>query len=165
MIKTKSIALLFVSMILISVMAISLIFYVEEDVPRLSETVTVSSDGVAEETLTVQSLTINPGETRECYVFLRSELEGDFSVKVTFDEICDNGLKPFVDVIVYIDDEAVYDGTLTNLLANTAVSFLENLDSETPSILKIQYKMPVETGNDAQGTTASFYIKIKIEKE
>ena len=165
MIKTKSITLLLVSMVLISVMAISLIFYVEGDVPRLSETVTVSSDGVAEETLTVQSLTINPGETRECYVFLRSELSGGFLVKVTFDEISDNGLKPFVNVIVYIDDEAVYDGPLTDLLANTAVSFLENLDDSAPSILKIQYKMPVETGNDAQGTTASFYIKIKIEKE
>ncbi len=165
MIKTKSITLLLVSMVLISVMAISLIFYVEGDVPRLSETVTVSSDGVAEETLTVQSLTINPGEKRECYVFLRSELEGDFSVKVTFDEISDYGLKPFVDVIVYCDDKAVYDGTLTDLLSGTAVSFLENLDAETPSVLKIQYKMPVETGNDAQGTTASFYIIIKIEKE
>lgn len=165
MIKTKSITLLLVSMVLISVMAISLIFYVEGDVPKLSETVTVSSDGVAEETLTVQSLTINPGETRECNVFLRCELSGGFLVKVTFDEIADNGLKSFVDVIVYIDDEAVYDGTLSDLLAGTAVSFLVNLDAETPSILKIKYIMPVDTGNDAQGTTASFYIKIKIEKE
>ncbi len=153
-----------IAMGLIAVMAISLIFFVKTDVPKLSETVTVSSDGVAEEALTVQSLTINPGETRECYVFLRSAMDGKFKANLTFEELNDGGLKSYVNVELFLNDQSVYDGSLTDLLLGTPVTFNTDLDATDHTLLKITYKMPVETGNEAQGTTASFDIRLKIEK-
>lgn len=165
MLKTKSIALLLFAMGLISVMAISLVFYVKEDAPSLSERVTVQANGVTEETLTIKGLTINPSEKRECVVFLTSEIESYFSTTITFEEISDSGLKPFVNVEIFLDQQSVYNGTLSQLLGGYEVCFFNELDKETSSLLKIVYEMPEETGNEAQSTIASFYIKIKIEKE
>ncbi len=163
MIKTKSLAALVVALLLLSIMAIILIFYVEEDLPRLSETVIVTSDGVLEETLVVDDLTINPGEKRECVIFLKSELDTDFDVTLKFEESFDGGLKPFIDVEIFSGDKKAYSGSLTELLSGQAVEFNEDL-SNKPTLLKIVYKMPVQTGDEAQNTTASFYIRLKIQK-
>lgn len=163
MIKIKSLASLVVALLLLSVMAIILIFYVEEDLPRLSETVTVTSDGVLEETLVVDDLTINPGEKRECVIFLKSELDTDFDVTLKFEESFDGGLKSFIDVEIFSGDERVYIGVLAELLSGQAVEFNEDLSNQ-PTLLKIIYKMPVQTGDEAQNTTASFYIRLKIQK-
>ena len=163
MIKIKSLASLVVALLLLSVMAIILIFYVEEDLPRLCETVTVTSDGVLEETLVVDALTINPGDKRECVIFLKSELDTDFDVTLKFEESFDGGLKPFIDVEIFSGDERVYIGVLAELLSGQAVEFNEDLSNQ-PTLLKIIYKMPVQTGDEAQNTTASFYIRLKIQK-
>ena len=164
MLKTKGITLLLFVMGLISVMAVSLVFYMKEDKPNLSEKIIVQADGVTENTLTVKELTINPGEKRECCVFLESEIEGDFSTIIAFEEIVDSGLKQFINVKIYLDDQTVYTGTLLELLNGYSVSFLSVLYKDNKTLLKIEYLMPEETGNEAQLTTASFYIKIKIEK-
>ena len=164
MITKRTLAILTVSMALISLMSICLTFFIKEDVPSLSETVVVSVDGVAEKTLTVDGLEIYPGETRECIVFLKSELSGGFDATLTFEEFEDDGLKSFIDVKVFISNAQVYEGTLEDLLSCKSVTFRVNLDNVTATQLKIQYLMDVNVGDDAQGATASFYVNLKINK-
>ncbi len=164
MIKTKSITILFISLALMSVMAISLIGYFTGGAEKLSETVIVEGDGVVDKTLSVSSLTLNPGEEVEYEILLKSEIDGSFTVSLDFIEMVDGGLNSFVNVEISSNDNAVHDGTLRDLLSSTAISFEEILDAKAPVKIKITYKMPVETGNEAQGTTASFNIRLIIQK-
>ena len=163
MLKSKSLAMLFVSMGLIAVMAVTLISYLKSDTTSLANTVTVSEDGVVKESIEISSMTLNPDESRENYIFLRSEIDGNFNVTISFEEIQNGDLKNFVNVSVLVNDIAVQDETLLNLLSGTAISFNENLNKTDAVIVKIVYKMPKSVGNEAQGTTASFNIRIKIQ--
>ncbi len=164
MIKTKSINLLMVALLLTSILSGCFLFYITGEETKLSETITVSVDGVLNETLTVEDLEINPGEEREWNIFLKSHVGGEFETSVSFEELADNGLKQFVDVAVYYNDQTVYDGTLTDLLSGNTVSFNNELDESNSNVLKIIFKMPIETGNEAQNTTADFYVKVEIAK-
>ena len=165
MISKRALAILIVTMSLISIISICLTLFIKEDVPSLSETVVVSVDGVAEKTLTVDGLEIYPGEKRECIVFLKSELTGSFDATLTFEEFGnDNALKPYVDVKVFVSNAQVYEGALEELLSSGEINFSVNLDNTTAKQLKIQYLMDVNVGNDAQDATASFYVKLKINK-
>lgn len=164
MIKTKSINLLMVALLVSSILLACMIFYITGEETKLSQTITVSVDGVVNETLIVDDLEINPGEKREWNIFLKSHVGGKFKTLVSFEEIADNGLKQFVNVEISFNEQAVYDGTLTDLLSGSTVSFNNELDNSNSNVLKIIFKMPVETGNEAQKTTADFHVKVEIEK-
>ena len=162
MIKKRSVSIFVVAMILTSLISVCLLCFIKEEVSSISETVVVSVDGKAEKTLTVEQLSIYPGERRECIVFLKSELSGDYKATIDFEEKDNGGLKDFIDVEIYIGDEMVYNGNLIGLLSGRRVAFNLNLDNENTNQLKIVYIMDVNVGNNAQKTTASFYVKLKI---
>ena len=165
MISKRSLTILIVAMLLVSLLSTGTLFLATEEVPSLSETVTVSVDGKVEKTLTIDGLNIYPGEKRECIVFLKSELTGAYNATLNFEEKENKGLKDFIDVEVYLGDQLVYTGNLVELLSDHTVKFEVALDNELANQLKIVYIMDVSVGDEAQETTVSFYVKLKIGNE
>ena len=165
MIKNKNVNILIISFLLIAVMAVMLIFFLNKVKEDFSENITVSADGVTEETLSVRDLKLVPAESKEYSVNLVCEASGNFCIYLNCEEKEDGGMKPFVEVTVKANGEAVYEGTLAELIdSGKTVEFEGELKSTEPLVVTIVYEMPREIGNEAQGTYSDFDIHLKIEK-
>lgn len=163
--KSKSINILIISFLMLGIMSIMLITFVGNAKEDFPENITVSADGVTEEILSVRELRLNPTESKEYSVNLVCAASGSFRICLDYEEKADGGMKPFVDVTVEVNDDVLYDGTLTELIdGGKTIEFEGELHETDPLIVTICYEMPRDVGNEAQGTFLDFDVNLKIEK-
>ena len=163
--KNRSINILIVSLLMLGLMAVMLILLVDKAHDDFDDNITISKNGETEKTLSVSGLKLVPTESREYSVNLVCLASGAYAVTVDLEEIEDGGMKHFVDVVLKVDGECVYEGTLLSLLdGNEIVQFDAELFEKDPVVLTFSYTMPYHVGNEAQGTTADFYVHINIKK-
>ena len=163
--KNSSINILIVAMILFALISIMLSVFLEEAHDEFKETVTVNSDGVTEETLTVRGLSLVPGQEQEYEVGLRCMASGSYFISFQFIEKVDGGMKEFIYLTITSGDTTVYSGELAALIdTQVRVGFDGYLNADDPLKITINYKMPIDIGNEARNTFADFDINLKIEK-
>lgn len=163
--KNRSVAILIVALLLLTVLSVSLVVLVEHAHDEFKEDVTVRKNGVTEERLSVRGLSLVPTEKREYEIDLTCVASGSFDVILDYEEKADGGLKNFVNVSVKADGQLVYQGRLSDLLdRGDVIRFEGELKEKEPLVVTICYEMPRETGNEAQKTSADFDIKLRIEK-
>ena len=165
--KNRSINMLIVGFVLLSLMATALIFFLEDAKQRFPEDIEVKENGVTEGIMEVRDLKLHPSESREYSVNLYCEASGSYYIDLDFEETADGGLKPFIRVLVSADGMPVYSGELTELLDGEGkISFEGELLSkdDEPYVISVQYLMPYDVGNEAQGTYADFDVHITIKK-
>jgi hypothetical protein len=164
--KTRSINILIVSLLLLGVMAVMLIVLVEKAHDDFEGNITVTQNGETEKTLSVSGLKLNPTESREYSVNLVCLASGKYTVKADFEEKTDGGMKHFVNVTASIDGKCVYEGTLFQLLdGKEFFEFETELYEKDPAVLTIKYEMPYHIGNEAQGTFCDFYVHLSVKKK
>lgn len=149
--------------VLILIVAVILIIYLLSDCNGVDGTIVIESDGVASEEITVENLELYPGDCKTVELAILSKVSGTYNFSLKFNEVADGGLKQFVIVDVYYDDEIISSETLSSLLGGKDINFDCNVEVSTRSVLKIIYKMPIETDDTAQDTTSSFIVALKIE--
>lgn len=163
--KQKSITMLTVSLIVLGMMGVMLLIYVNRAHDEFKESVQVNENGVTEQVLEVRDLMLNPADQKQYEVELTCLASGQFDITLDYDEIENGGMKPFVNVRIFCEENELYSGTLVDLLDNgRTVVFREALHATEPLVLYMVYEMPYETGNEAQGTFADFNIHLMIEK-
>ncbi len=164
--KNKSINILIVAFVLLSLLAVVLIVFIKDTREGFEENITVSADGVTETTLEVRDLTLVPTDKKEYSVNLVCAATGTYDVSLSYDETLDGGMKNFVNVLVTYDNKLAYDGRLVDLIDNSHIIEFEcELTAKTPVVVKISYEMPYEVGNEAQNTYADFDVKLKLVKK
>ena len=162
--KSKSLNILLVSLLLLGLMSVMLIVFLikaHEDFPH---NITVSADGKTETVLEVRQLRLSPTEKKEYSVNLVCDASGSYHIYLDFLEIADGGMKDFVNVTVKCAGFTVYEGDLKSLLDGEVVTFDGVLESDDPLAVTICYEMPYEIGNEAQGTSADFDVRVRIKK-
>ena len=161
----RSFHILIVSFLLLALMAVVLMIFLAKAKEDFPKNITVSENGVTETLLPMRNLSLMPGESKEYTVNLICDATGSYYIYVDFDEKIDGGMKEFVDVYISANGELIYVGTLFDMLDNdTVVETLGELDEEEPFEITIQYTMPQEIGNEAQGSYADFDVHVKIKK-
>ena len=107
-----------------------------------------------------------PTETKEYTVQLVCEASGSYYIYVSYIETNDGGMKHFVDVRIKKGDDTVYEGKLDELLdTEKIVEFEGVIEADDPIPITVYYTMPGTVGNEAQGTSASFNLNLKIKKK
>lgn len=157
--------MLIVGLLLLALMSVMLIVFLdkaEEDFPK---DIRVKQDGVTQTILPIRDLKLNPTESKEYTVDLFCAASGAYNVCLDYTEKVDGGMKPFVNVIVKVDGEVMYDGKLETLLnTDEVISFESELKADEPVVLSLTYLMPREIGNEAQATYSDFNILLSIRK-
>ena len=163
--KDRSIAILVISMLVLTMMAVMLVVFIDKAHDDFHDSITVTKEGVTEKTLTVSDLMLNPTEKRTYEVSMTCPASGTFDVTLDYTETVNGGLKHFVNVEIYGNEELIYDGNLLELLdTDKIVEFQTELHATNPTVIKFVYEMPYETGNEAQSTYADFDIDVTITK-
>ena len=165
--KKQNIYMLIVGFVLLSLMAVMLIFFLEKAKQDFPENITVKENGVTEGIMEVRDLVLSPTESREYSVNLFCDASGSYYIDLDFEETADGGLKQFIKVIISADGHPVYNGPLTDLLdGDEVISFEGELLSsdKEPFVVTVRYFMPYDVGNEAMGTYADFDVHIKIKK-
>ena len=163
--KNKNINMLIVALLLAGLMAVMLMFFLEDAHDRFEEDVKLESDGITESVLSVRNLQLVPTQTSEYKVNLMCRASGDYFIYLDYNESVDGGMKSFVVVSVTCNGELIYNGSLKDLLdTDIVVEFEETLFEDEYTVIIFQYHMPYETGNEAQGTYSDFDINLTIKK-
>ncbi len=162
--KRKTIIIIAVSLVVL-IISLILILYLLGDCNGVDDRVMIDSDGVVSEEYEVNSLELYPGADHKFEVSISTKVSGNFNVTLNFSEISDGGLKPFIIVDIIYNDELVKSERLSTLLNGDAITFEGEVKTSRSSNLKIIYKMPIETDDTAQDTTASFNVGLKIDRK
>lgn len=162
--KEKSLNMLLVAMVLLSLLAVMMIMFLYRADLKFENSITVTENGVTESILTVKDLTLTPGAARDYHVNLVCDATGLYHIIVDYEEVHDGGMKDFVDVRIMFGEREIFNGCLGRLLDGEIVTFDGELDHSEPLVLSFYYEMPIETGNEAQGTSADFDIVLTIRK-
>ena len=163
--KNRSINMLIAAFVLLGIFAFALAIFIQWAHERFEDGITVTENGVTEAVLKVRDLKLHPAESKEYTVNLRCEASGSYFIYLDYNETADGGMKGFVNVTVKYNGEAVYEGSLSSLLDSEEIIEFEGvLEADDPQLLLINYEMPRDIGNEAQGTFSDFDIQLKIKK-
>ena len=166
MMKDKSFYILVTAILLLSSMALMLIVFLHQADEVFEGSITVEENGITETTIPVRDLILTPGVQKDYHVNLICQASGHYFIHLDYQENHDGGMKEFVDVIIELDGAVVFDGPLTDLLDGGKVIETDGeLHADEPLVVSFKYKMPIDTGNEAQGTSSDFDIHVIIEKE
>lgn len=163
--KKKSINILITALLLLGIVAVVLFVFLAYADEVFDDNLRVSENGVTTHIMEVRNLRLNPAESREYTVNLICEASGGYRVFLDYEEIKDGGMKDFVNVTVKCNGSTVYEGPLKELLdTDKVVEFFATLEADDPVPISVKYKMPYETGNEAQETYSDFNVKLTIKK-
>ena len=163
--KDRSFYILLVAILLLSLMALMLWLFLHKADEEFEGSILVKENGITETLIPVRDLTLVPGDKKEYDIKLVCQASGSYFIHLDFEERDDGGMKEFVNVVVEFDGVQVYEGRLTELLDDGKIIETEdNLYAEDPVIVTVRYIMPIETGNEAQGTSSDFDIHVVINK-
>ena len=162
--KKRSINMLIVGLLLLGLFAVVLIVFLEDTHDNFEENIVISQDGVTEEVLKFENLRLVPTQKTEYTVNLVCAASGKYHISLDYAEKTNGGMRDFIKVLIKYGDNVAYSGGLNDLLLGSVVEFDGELYADDPLPITINYAMPEEVGNEAQGTFEDFIICLKIEK-
>ena len=164
--KSKSFGIMLVGFLLLGLMAIMIIFFIAGAHESFDGDITVTAGGVTEATLKVPSLKLVPGGKEEYGIGVKCEATGLYEIEISYHEKLDGGLKSFVNATVSLGDDQASAKTLAELIdGGEPLRFDWTFEEGEATPFVIRYEMPLEVGNEAKSTSASFDVKIKITKK
>ena len=152
-------------MIVLALFAVMLNIFLWNADEKFEGSIKVRENGITETVIPVRDLVLTPGASNEYHVDLICDATGSYFVEIEYEETYDGGMKHFVNTKILSDDKLIFEGPLTDLIdKKIPVEFEEELHASEPVVITFIYSMPVETGNEAQHTSAKFDLHVKIEK-
>jgi hypothetical protein len=163
--KNRSINMLIVATIVLTAMSIMLLFFLNDAHNTFEGDITVNEYGVTETVIPIRDLTLTPGDQKDYDVNVYCKATGSYHVSIDVIEDKDGGMKKFVNVKILSDGAQIYEGALTELIDDDLIIIFDaELDNSRPTVLTFIYEMPLDTGNEAQGTFSDFDIQVNIKK-
>ena len=163
--KNRSINMLIVATIVLTGMAIMLLLFLDDAHNTFEGDITVNEYGVTETVIPIRDLTLTPGDQKDYDVNVYCKATGSYHVSIDVIEDKDGGMKKFVNVKILSDGAQIYEGALTELIDDDLIIIFDaELDDSRPTVLTFIYEMPLDTGNEAQGTFSDFDIQVNIKK-
>lgn len=132
----------------------------QEQQAELTENPGIEVSGETEKTIKAELTGFYPGDKQEYNITLIGEMSEDYVVTLTFrNDKNVGGLEDFLTVTIKTK-EVTIEKQLKEVLNGEKIELGNNANEIT-----IAYAMSEETGNEAQGTTAEFYIDLTAEND
>ncbi len=125
--------------------------------------ISIVKDETTVDNMKITALNLHPGDSVDYEVVFKSTASGDYQIVLDFSETLDGGLKDYVIVSIVDGDKKVLEKSLTEVLAGGDITLNCEIKAYNPYSIYIKYLMPVDTGNDAMSTNASFEIEFTID--
>lgn len=126
-----------------------------EQQAELTENTVIELDGETEKTVKAELTGFYPGGKQTYTLLLSGEMAEDYDVTISFRNDKNSGaLENYLTVTIKTKDVMI-ERQLKDLLDEGEIELGKNANEVT-----ITYAMPEDTGNEAQGTTADFYIDL-----
>lgn len=159
MIKRRTRNILILTLCVYVLIGIAFFFYIRTVQNDFPKEITVEVNGTTTSLLKIGEFNLKPGEDREYVVNLKSKVSGDYKINLDFTEITYSELKRFINVGIIVRDDESYYRTLSELLdSEEKIEFMSSLKWDVATRILIRFHMPIEVGNEAQGTVADFNV-------
>lgn len=159
MIKRRTRNILILTLCVYVLIGIAFFFYIRTVQNDFPKEITVEVNGTTTSLLKIGEFNLKPGEDREYVVNLKSKVSGDYKINLDFTEITYSELKRFINVEIIVRDDESYYRTLSELLdSEEKIEFMSSLKWDMATRILIRFHMPIEVGNEAQGTVADFNV-------
>ena len=122
----------------------------------------LSTEGVTQETLEIDGLTLAPGKDVE-YTLSLLDGVGEYTFGFSVEQTAFSNMQAFVNVSFFIDGECKAEIGLDKLYAGDTVSFVHTLLLDSPTDIVVRYEMPSTVGDEAQGTSATFCLVLTAQ--
>ena len=123
--------------------------------------VTLTQDGIAKETLSIEALSLRPGSKVQSEATITCEASGNFTFLISFSETEDSPLKEFIQVVVKVGEDLLGEYSLAELLGGQTMDFTRTVEMGKSFVLSLLYKMPLDVDDTAQGLEAKFTVNIE----
>ena len=137
--------------------------YVLKSQDDFTKNITLTGEGAVSEDMDFSLEGFYPGYSAKYTIKFGSAAALGYDAAVSFEEDGDCSLSEYVRVKMTLNGNALAEGTLESFLSGDSTSFtLENLD-DGGAILVLEYSMPADVGNEAQGTVANFKLSVTAQ--
>lgn len=130
---------------------------------EFSKDIKLSGEEVGEE-LDVSLEGFYPGRSLSYTVNFGAASSFSYDVVLSFVADGDCALAEFIVLNISLNGEEIAEGKLSAYIGGESCAFTLP-KSEDGAVLKLEYTMPEETGNEAQGTTADFKVQIEAKSK
>lgn len=152
--------LMFVLMLVCVVMSFTgiVIWFVLQGESNLEENTVIDLNGETSKSLKAELAGFYPGCEREYSIVLKGDLSDDYYVELDFRSDSESGGLESYLVVTIKTDSVTIERQLRDLLDNGKIELGKNANEIT-----IIYAMPGDVGNEAQGTSATFYVDVSAK--
>lgn len=161
----KSTMLLMLAAFCIAAMTgMGIILYTQnaKDTFEIGEDVTLRPEGETTITQEVTELSLIPGTSQSYSVEMKCKAENNYAINVAFTETGGSPLRQFTFVEVYLNGGLIGRASLDDLLRGEAFDTECKLYADTSAVLELRYDMPLDVGNEAEDSFASFDVTITV---
>ena len=124
--------------------------------------IVVENGDVVKDRIYVRHLKLDPSEKQDYSAIINCHTSGNFEFVINFEKINDQGMPAFVNVVLFANEQKLYEGTLRDLLAQRSVYFEDRIQAGVPYEIKATYSIPSDAGNDANDTRIQFDMDINM---
>ncbi len=156
---SKSNRLMYVIIIISIVLTLTgvVIWRILQNNGNLEENTVIEINGETSKTLKADIKGLYPGQTVDCLVSLTGDVAEDYLVSLKFFGDDGGELKKYVLVEIATNNGSI-EKSLQELLNGEVVSLGQGITEIT-----ISYTMPIDTGDEAQGTSVVFYVELNAK--
>lgn len=156
--------LMLVAFCIAAMTGMGIIYYTQtaKDGFELGESVTLRPEGETTITQEVAELSLIPGTSQSYSVEMKCMAENTYAINVSFTETGSSSLRGFAFVEAYLDGILLGKASLDDLLGGMTFDTECKLYASSAAVLELRYNMPLEIGNEAEGTVASFDVNISV---
>lgn len=160
----KGLFILFVVLVVGVVLAAFLLYYLHNKRGNL-RSIVLERDGEVNTTLKVDDINLLvPGDTSEYSFEVDCREAGTFSFEFHFIGNKATPLGPYVTVEIFVENERMDSATLGALLAGDTLIIQQQFNAETKGKMTVRYTLIENVGNEAQGATLDFDLRLVARK-
>lgn len=161
--KSKKDKILFISISSIIVLSILVIFMpmIFLNIYKTNFIIT-SNEPISDNVITISNLNIEPGTSKTSFIKFKCQVAGNYNIKLDLEEKGIGYLKKYLTITIKKDGKIYYQDSLEDALKNNDIYVTKEFAKDEEVQLDIIYTMPLDVGNEAQGSSVDFDIKILI---
>lgn len=150
---------IFVALAFVAVVAV-VTWTVLQRQSNLEETTVIELNGATSKTLKAELTDFYPGSEQEYKIVLTGETAGNYVISLNFRDVKNSGsLEKYLTATIKANDITIQK-QLKELLDGEVIELGKGVEQIT-----IVYEMSEDIGNEAQGTTADFYIDLQAKND
>ncbi len=154
----KSIGVLLVSFAALILAGLILFVVVTSRQNEFSKSIRLQANGTTEEKMEITGLNFKPGDNREYELTYSCTDGGKYDLTFVFKTTKAGGMEPFISVELENGDRKVTVPLKDVLEDERGIETTLYFEKKKKESVYLRFSMPIEVGNEAQGTTADFQV-------